>query len=95
MNATFKLHLGPDPIAGGLSGLYRHGDVLVSTHIGFGGVEHFHTPAELVKVLGVHTREISRKQCGFFPTFAGLHLQHNIVTIMRVTGRQQICELFF
>ena len=55
--------------------------------------EHRDRPAVPLGVSDVHPRQVGGEQCRLLAALTGLDLEHDVVGVVRVTGREQVGQL--
>ncbi len=86
VDTALELQSRPDPVTHIALRLDRQRRVLVSTQIGHRRVEDLDTPAVPLGVPDVHPGQIGGEQRGFLAALPRLHLEHHVVTVVRVAG---------
>ena len=97
MHAALVFHRSPHAVLGSRRALGPDGNLHVLDAAELGGVLglNVHAPAALLGVAGVHTQQITGKQCSFLAAGAGLDFHNGVSRIIRITRNKRGAQLFF
>ena len=90
VHAALELQPRPDAVGRIALAPDRQRGVLVAAQIGGRLVEHRHGPAVPLGVADVHAGQVGGEQCRLLATLAGLHLEHDVVGVVRIARGEQV-----